>query len=309
MSNVKTSQTQQQFIYPDMKFMGWLDTSQFLGYLNGTRNYGQDLKLWIRGNRMMALENTNPANATWASMAIEHFQFAADGDYAEAGNCVKTRLRMYVDQWLASGFDANGLEEPQKRHLLPEHSTPNSDLTTFLNRWLSTHHPQATVFATGEIRQQYSRRTEVTRDNAVSPIQDANDELARELIYYLQSPLKWTLTRCANAKCGHYYVRRRPRALYKSPTYCSACRRSATARLAMDRKRAGERHASLDAAAIAFNRWPTLSDSTRRRYRSDERAYITQAVRRFGISRTWVSRNLSEIERVAGGSNHATRKS
>jgi hypothetical protein len=73
----------------------------------------------------------------------------------------------------------------------------------------------------------------------------------------------------------------------------------------MEEKRGADRNSALAEAALALNAWHEIDDGTRMEHGYDERAYIATAVAGFGWKRTWVSRNMTEIERLAEGINNA----
>ena len=295
-----------QQVFPAMRVLWREDIQKFLAYLNGTRNFGRDLKFSVKAQYQLALEKPeNPANQGWCDVAAVVFKPAPGADYIEAGEQFTVNLKRYVDQWIGSGFNPDGSEEPFKRDLNRMALGDRQDLGVFLNRWLDANHARSILFSTGEIRQSYTWRSSFTVEDKKTPAAEADDELARQLIFFLQSPLRGNLTQCAKPSCRIYYVRNKLRQYYKRSTFCATCRSSASARRRMEEKRGGARDRALATAAFALNAWKEIDEGTRMEYGLDERAYIAAAMADLGRKRTWVSRNMTEIERIAERTSNA----
>jgi hypothetical protein len=129
-------------------------------------------------------------------------------------------LRALADQWIDSGKDSEGIEEPLKRtvnKIPPGYAGPLFDV---LSAWLGRNMPKPVLMRTGKIAVIVQSPNLATLDPRFYASECA--------IYWfkelLDSPGANRIARCKNTACNRYYLRSRVRrAEIKRGTYCRKC--------------------------------------------------------------------------------------
>lgn len=277
----------------------------YLITLNGKRAFGSECRKAVTGGNPHKLSDfaaqfRRPAAAP-----------ATDAAYAESDGVLRDQLRRLVDEWIGSGFGPGGVEFPQSRELPftgPAHLAGTE--------WLMDNSPSVGFSQSGEINVIFlsggvEARGWKVREGSIhtmeirpvdDPVSEARQEAAWLFLGLLSSPLLYAIAQCS--RCRRYYFRKKLRKQYRRETFCPDCRSSASAMRRTEQLRKQKRAAMLLAAAKAVIEWSCLSESTRLRH-GDETSYIVHKIKKFGVTRKWVTRNIMKIEEYTGhlGSN------
>jgi hypothetical protein len=188
------------------------EQTELLGYLNGTLNFGTVLEqrlAWQRKFRASLVDSS-------ISRTTE--------DYARAGAFLTKALRKCLDEWICTGFDRNGLETPQARVLGDRRSETKT--ARLIKDWLLENPGSHIVLEDGQILDVFAPEHDVSVVQG-TPIAESQHEVGRLLVRFMRSSVKHALAKCANLRCDQaYYVRNKPRQLYKGKTFCANCRSS-----------------------------------------------------------------------------------
>lgn len=230
-------------------------------------------------------------------------------------------LRGLVDQWIASGKQAEGEEEPWGRNIeasTPAHPRPITDV---LVEYREKNPPRVLIGGDGR----FDIAMEPLRISAwPSPPPKLEDTLERArdfaifiFVQLLDSPSRERLFRCD--RCGKYFVHgRAPRRYIKQGTYClrKTCKRSA-AKKRMESTRNKRTDEMVTFSSEVWPRWKP-DFGPRSKWVADRVISRTRDIAvKLGkksenpyprITGRWVTTHQAEIEKkVKEGGKHATR--
>jgi hypothetical protein len=258
-----------------------IDPKYLLHSLNGKRDFGAE-------KRRNAL---GPAKLVRFEDGTQRGVVAASGeDYTSASEVFLSELRKLVDEWLDSGRDGQGIEEPQKRSL---ENAPNA--YEAMNGWLLNKKFSGLATTSGDIT--FLLGTEVRNDGEDTPIADAYDQACLIFVRLMESPVKYKLFKCSDISCG-YYVLEKPRKRYKRETYCAEHRYRVSARRGTQESRNREKGAVFGTALDAMRAWRKLSEREKAKKHKTEKEYIGDEINlRHSKGGNWVTRNMSLLIR------------
>jgi hypothetical protein len=129
-------------------------------------------------------------------------------------------LRGWVDEWLDSGRDDSGVEDPRERNFGKARSTASAahEPKNFrlvgrgnsLSPWFDTYDQEPTGSLYPRIGQP-PRSTEYARE---------------QLVFFLLSDVRFRLAKCRKEHCGTYFLLKHWNRQYKRGTLCDSCKRS-----------------------------------------------------------------------------------
>jgi hypothetical protein len=210
------------------------------------------------------------------------------------------RLRAFVDGFIQTGIDSDGIETPSSRRVRA--SVDESPIMT-----VSADEAPVVIF--DEIYESWCRnkpRPVLNGDGTLGvavgqPLwqNQALELYARDTATYyfqefLDSPCRSRIGKCSNPVCKRYFLRKRRRkAAIKRGSYCGSCKRIGGAeRTRLSRERL--KREMLQVAAQAWQEWGT------RKRRTDRAAWVADRINTvFGKTRhihpKWVNQNSEAI--------------
>ena len=211
------------------------------------------------------------------------------------------RLRAFVDGFLQTGIDSNGIETPSTRRIRAAVDEP--PIMT-----VSTEEVPVVIF--DEVYESWRRnqpRPLLNSDGTMAigvnqprwesqdPIQFARDTATHYFQELLDSSLASRIGKCANPTCQRYFLRKRQRkTAIKRGSYCGGCKLIGGAERTRT-SREKQKQEMLRVAAKSWREWET------RPRRSERAIWVANQVNRvFGKTRfirpKWVNQHRSEIE-------------
>jgi hypothetical protein len=246
---------------------------------------------------------------------------------------IQELLRRLIEEWIDSGFQANGSEEPSKRNFSPKpcretwaddgeaNLFPPPKAVTEMARLLGgtlltrVSRDEPMVFQAGvNLQAGVDRRFSVTIGAKggldFSPTMTRHDDpgliAAGLFLEFYRSEWLFLLMRCRN--CGLFSVPdRKPRERYVRGWHCPKCSKAIPAVLSVQKSRAALRERWFTLAVQALQKWnakPRRAGNTGRAVWIAEE--VNKGLRRVDrISKNTITRNLSEIEECAKEKKHA----
>ena len=254
--------------------------------------------------RDLILDLLNGEEKHWGFLAwprIPKLNLPSEAKCEAASAAFFIRLRAFVDGFLQTGIDSNGIEIPSSRRVRA--SAAEAPIMT-----VSTREAPVAIF--DEIQASWMRnlpRPLLNGDGTMAidanqPRWENQDPIlyARDMAtYYFQellaSPLGTRIGKCANSTCKRYFLRKRQRkTAIKRGSYCGSCKLIGGA----ERTRASRERLKQEMLQVAAEAW--LEWSTRAR-RTDRAAWVANKVNKaVGRSRfirpKWVNQNRKAIE-------------
>lgn len=147
---------------------------------------------------------------------------------------VSAILREWVDEWIDSARDSDGVEKPAERKFR-EDGKIEQVVYDYSQR------NRICLFAKSQGLELWFKRYEVT-DGRPRLLGVRNEDIAREnLVFLLLSDLRFKLAKCRRDGCGKYFALNHWKRTYKRGTFCSECQRARSQESAV-RATAGERN-------------------------------------------------------------------
>jgi len=258
--------------------------------------------------RDLILGMLNGEEKHWGFLAwprIPELNLPSEAECEAASAAFFIRLRAFVDGFLQTGIDSNGVETPSSRRVRA--SVDEAPIMT-----VSTGEAPVVIF--DEIQASWLRnqpRPLLNGDGTMAigvneprwenqdPILYARDMATHYFQELLASPLWTSIGKCANPTCKRYFLRKRQRkTAIKRGSYCGSCKLIGGA----ERTRASRerlKREMLQVAAEAWREWHT------RARRTDRAAWVASKVnkvvgRRRFIRPKWVNQNRKAIEASLG---------
>jgi hypothetical protein len=273
----------------------------FMEILDGKNHAGGRYERFIRDKILDLLngEDTRWGILNWGP--IQGLNLPSASQCEAANSAFLTRLRAFVDGFIQTGIDSDGIELPSSRRVRA--SVDESPIMT-----VTTDETPVVIF--DEIYESWRRnrpRPLLNGDGTLAvgvgqPRWENQDpELyARDMATYyfqelLESPFRSCIGKCANPTCKRYFLRKRQRkTAIKRGSYCGKCKLIGGAeRTRISRQRA--KREMLQVAAQAWNEWGTC------RRQTDRAAWVANRINRvFARTRLirpkWVNQNREAIE-------------
>lgn len=213
-------------------------------------------------------------------------------------------LQMLVDEWIDSGINAHGIEEPGSRHLIQGSSfeviggngelnaveRPNSRILQMINAYQERYPIRLEPHSNGGVGFFFA--------GEVSPDSDAREKFpqaaVRYFIEFFDSPWLNHIMRCA--RCKTYALVNAPRKSYLYGWHCARCRHTGVAAGSLKKARARNLEKLLTRCAEVW-----AKDAPRSR---NKEAWILEKVNdglNFGerIRRNFLTRHRAEIQTLA----------
>lgn len=216
-------------------------------------------------------------------------------------------LRALVNQWIDSGKDPNGVEEPLTRDvnkIPPGYTQP---LFEVLLAWLNRNTPKPALMRSGKVAivMQSPIVWELDENGRVKYLEP--ERYAEECaVFHLKELLDLSgahrVAHCNNPECGRYYLRGR---LFKKPikrgTYCGRCEGAGS----VERTRASREARRRKLVNLAGDFWDSWKPTHRHGRKPDWVAKQMNKRSGSAITGRWVSRNLRAIETEVERRQHA----
>jgi hypothetical protein len=216
-------------------------------------------------------------------------------------------FRALVEQWIDSGKDSNGIEQPLTRNVRKVPPGYTESLFDVLLAWLGRHTPKPVLTNSGRIAislgsPSISELDENGRVRYLDPEHYAKECAIFHFKELLDLAGAHRLARCNNPKCGRYYLRRRLRkAEIKRGTYCGEC--SGVGSVVRTRASRGVRAQKL--VNLAVDVWDQWKPTHRYGKKSD---WVAKQINKRSdavITGKWVSQNQRAIESELERRKHA----
>lgn len=218
-------------------------------------------------------------------------------------------LRGWVDEWLDSGRDKDGQEDPRERSFdKARDSAQAAHEYSKLGKLHLIPYKDRLVLSPDE----YDPKRRIVRSLIGIPPENYAKE---KLTLFLLSELRNKLAKCH--KCGQYFVLRHWNRLYKRGTLCDSCKRSRSEESAIKATAEVRDHAKAQLYDFAAKKFAKQIDSTPDWHRQKtlknaiakflsakiERSESLRAVYKSGVTGKWVSRseNWNAIDTAAKG--------
>jgi hypothetical protein len=220
-------------------------------------------------------------------------------------------LRGWVDEWLDSGKDDSGVEDPRERNFGKARGTASAarEPRNFrlvgsgnsLSPWFDTYDKEPTGSLYPLIGQP-PRSTEYARE---------------QLVFFLLSDVRFRLAKCRREHCGTYFLLKHWNRQYKRGTLCDSCKRSRSEESAIKATAQVRDDAKAELHNLAARKFAKQIRSTSRWHQQKElkdriadflnakieRSDSLGAVYKKGITGKWVARseNWNGIETTLKG--------
>lgn len=238
---------------------------------------------------------------------------------------IQRQLRVYIDEWIDSGFQPDGSECPRKRNFKPIFRNSGDGTAPGRPKWNfppeAYNPPPAAVTALAKLHRgdavPFGMHYEIQIEKGIEPAiamsiaprggidyylrrawLGSSAELRAAQIFYTfyRSNFVFLLMRCNRCKALSM-PRIKPRKRYERGWHCDKCRNSAAAQAATDAKRNQFREQWFALAVDAYRGYR----SKPRRSTHDVSAYLTEQVNKrlpysTRIKRNTITRNLKEIQ-------------
>jgi hypothetical protein len=220
-------------------------------------------------------------------------------------------LRGWVDEWLDSGKDNNGVEDPRERNFEKARGTASAASEpkkiclvgrgNSLSPWFDTYdnEPTGSLYS---LSGQPPRSTEYARE---------------QLVFFLLSNVRFRLAKCRKDHCGTYFLLKHWNRQYKGGTLCDSCKRSRSEESAIKATAEVRDHAKAELHEFAAKKFAKQIRGTPRWHQQKElkgriasflnakieRSESLRAVYKSGITGKWVARseNWKKIDTIVKG--------
>jgi len=250
--------------------------------------------------------------------------------YIDAERKFESLVRQYMDEWISTGLGFTpGEEFPRRRNIealmAQGHPGGRRNAAQAARYYLNANPPTAQLLRDGGLHLVFPLES-FRLDGNDNPLVDAEEEAVRLFAAFLVSDLRFNIAKCQNSDCGVYYLRKKPRSLYKRRTYCLSCRSKQTAMSRTRDKRMKAARKLYDLAARKFGSQITDNPEWKKDLRLKHKiaAHLDRMVNQGkscvpgvtlkaiypnGIKVNWVSlnKNASEIQRAVKELKRATR--
>jgi hypothetical protein len=279
--------------------------------LDGKNHAGGRYERFMRD---MILDLLNGEETRWGVLnwpPIPNLKLPSASRRKAANSVFIIRLRAFVDGFIQTGIDSNGVETPSSRRVRA--SVDESPIMT-----VSADESPVVIF--DEIYESWRRnqpRPLLNGDGTTAVGVDrprwenqAPELYARDMAtYYFQELLAssfWScIGKCANQVCKRYFLRKRQRkTAIKRGSYCGNCKLIGGA----ERTRLSRERAKLEMLKVAAQAWQEWGTRGRR---TDRAAWVANRVNKvFGKTRfirpKWVNQNREAIEIFFGQEHTVT---
>lgn len=215
-------------------------------------------------------------------------------------------LRTLIDEWIDSGIQTDGSEQPRSRHLSDESTVEYVEAGEIIT---AVAKPKSRIRRmVNDYQKRYPMFVQLQDGGGTLPVfaAEGDDELkadkqppmpGREVvslfIQFYDSPWLFRLMRCAKSKCRTYQLVNAPRKSYLHGWYCAGCSKTAAATRSTSKARTNERERKLQACAVAWAKGEPKH--------ADRRAWVVEQANnhlRNGehIKRNFIALNLAEIQ-------------
>jgi hypothetical protein len=269
--------------------------------LDGKNHAGGRYERFIRD---MILDLLNGEEPRWSVLdwpRIPELKLPSKSECETASAAFFVRLRAFVDGFIQTGFDSNGIETPSSRRVRA--SVDEAPIMT-----VSADEAPVVIF--DEIYESWRRNQPRPLLNGDGTMvigvnqprwenQDPNQFARDTATYYFQellsSPLWTRIGKCANPTCKRYFLRKRQRkTAIKRGSYCGNCKLiGGVERTRLSRERMKQE--MLRVAAEAWREWGTHTRRTDRAVWVANRVNNAIGKTRF-IYPKWVNQNRNAIE-------------
>jgi len=213
-------------------------------------------------------------------------------------------LRTMVDEWIDSGFDGEGREQPLDRRLTDE----CSDEYEYVEGTARPRRKSPTRSVVEECLERYPLRTDLLEHGGFQVVLELPQEdldlgekphmpemyAVNLFLGFYGSPWIFRLMRCA--KCRTYQLVNAPRKSYVRGWHCAGCSKTAAATRSVSKARATLLESKLQACAAAWAK-------DKPRHANRVVWVLEQANKQLGwrshIKRGFITRNLTEIQKRA----------
>lgn len=224
-----------------------------------------------------------------------------------------SKLRELVDEWIDSGIQADGSEQPRSRRLSDASVVEYVEAEGIVS---AVGKPKSRIRRmVNDYQQRYPMFIQLQDDGRTLPVfaAEGGDELradkrppmpgrevVRLFIQFYDSPWIFRLMRCA--RCRTYQLVNAPRQSYVRGWHCAGCSKTAAATRCVSQARADERERKLQACAAAWAKGEPKH--------AERRAWVLEQANKlfpYGnlIKRNFIARNLAEIQARAERMNNA----
>lgn len=223
-------------------------------------------------------------------------------------------LRGWVDEWLDSGMDNNGVEDPRERSF-----DKARDPALAAHEYCEQR--KFHLVASGNSLRPWFTEYDKEPTGGLYPLIGSpprSIEYAREqLVFFLLSNIRFRLAKCRKEGCGTYFLLKHWNRLYKRGTLCDSCKRSRSEESAIKATAEVRDHAKAQLHDFAAKKFAKQIDSTPDWHRQKalkntiakflsakiERSESLRAAYKSGVTGKWVSRseNWNAIDTAAKG--------
>ena len=199
--------------------------------LDGKNHAGGQYERFFRD---LIVDLLNGEEKRWGALAwprIPELNLPSESLCEAASNAFFVRLRAFVDGFLDTGIDSNGIETPSNRRVraavdeVPIMTVSSEDAPVVIfdeiyESW-RRNQPQPLLNGDGTMAIGVNQPRWTNQD----PIQFARDTATYYFQELLDSPLAIRLGKCANPRCHRYFLRKRQRkTAIKRGSYCGSCK-------------------------------------------------------------------------------------
>lgn len=225
---------------------------------------------------------------------------------AAAGSAFDATLHRVFDQWIDSGKSGKGriVDAANERDVFKVPPGYPQSLSEVLRDWWTRNPLRVGLQRTSNVVILYPQEMNLSLVDT-APALAGRDLAVNSFVRVLDLPYRQRLARCANPRCGRYFVyARTPQHPIKNGTFCKRCKHAGS----VQRTKASRSHRTDALIKLAADYWPQYSEKKHRMPHAKwiaKKMIETRIGRGISASGKWVTQHQKQIEAEVKRRKHA----